>query len=526
MDTPPLTKVPLAGVLLEADLQAGGEDGFEVLREGRLRAWEDLREQAAATATEARADAEASFLRRRKTLSTPSELYPNPPHNPEDNDVLPDSSVARIVGALPEALERERRVDVRWFRLIRGRFWRNGVPWQFDDERITPDSNKASYDINKSVAEFAGQLPWPNGVSTDRGLVLLCWAFFCNVWQLKKVAGQKVLRYSCLAAIVTPLVSLIFGTFLVGELHATTSIGQSKDERFQNAVLFTVLILVLRVLQLLFQWTWEVDIPGTSLRYYMHGNMFTVVRNLKGPLAKRFESPSSVVSLMNLDCREAVGKVWEPTLLLPSILVEFVSTLGIALYSILRQRPGVVRTISIAIIMPFLAFSMVIPPLLYWYNINSGWHQITKLYYDYNFRVSSLLSFATPRPGSKKEEDEHDTLHKVFGETLFVSRYRAFANGMVGLGMQYTIHLLLYVLITVVYILGIWEHLEGNMAVGEFITLTGACMNIVSLANKFGVYLTGLQNGYVALTRMAEVINSCEDDDARVGHSAIPTKDM
>ena len=175
---------------------------------------------------------------------------------------------------------------------------------------------------------------------------------------------------------------------------------------------------------------------------------------------------------------------------------------------------------------PFLAFSMVIPPLLYWYNVNSGWHQITKLYYDYNFRMSSLLSFATPNPGSEKEEDEHDVLHKVFGETIFVSRYRTFANGMVGLGMQYTIHLLLHVLITVVYILGIWEHLDGNMEVAEFITLTGACMNMVSLANKFGVYLTGLQNGYVALTRMAEVINSCEDDDARVGHSAIPTKDM
>ena len=204
-------------------------------------------------------------------------------------------------------------------------------------------------------------------------------------------------------------------------------------------------------------------------------------------------------------------------MLLPSYILGFLFTLGVALSAIFNESHD--RVLSVTIIMLLMASSVTISPVLY-LIYQKKWLHITKLEYQWNFRMNAMYATATPNPYNDKKH-EPDVLNDMFGETIFIYVWRGFANFFVGLGLQYHANLILYIIITPIYILGIREHLDGNISVGGFLTLTGAAVNMVNLANKLGVYITGLHNGYVAITRMAEVINSCEDDDSRVLHDAI-----
>jgi len=479
-------------------------------RKGYPLAWEALREEVKEEAVRSLAEAEASFLsRRRWQQEGPAddydvrEFFTDPPLFPEhDGSLFPRGHAADVAAALPEALERERRFDARWWRHFQLKFWRTNEPWWFDDLRVTPASFSEAYNINQPVSEFIGDRPWPNGVPAEAGMVAVCRGYFGLVWEMKFSTAMKALVYSCLASLVPPLNYFIFGSLLIDELNTDTSIGQSYDERFRNAILFALSILVLRALELWCAWVYEFEIPGVALRYYTRGNMYRILRNLKGPLAEKFASPSYIASFLTLDLEAAVENVWERTLLLPSVTLGFVVTLGVSLVGI--NFDPLATTLSMVLLVSTFSFA---PLLYFWYK--PKWTPITQLYFQWYTRVFALYATATPNPYSDGKANVYDgPLNDIFGKTSFVYLWRHFHNYMAGLSMEKTLQLLFYIVLTVIYVLGAREVLQRHITVGNFTTLSACTLNLLSLAEQLGSYFRGLQNGYFGITRMAEVINT------------------
>lgn len=78
----------------------------------------------------------------------------------------------QIEASLEAALQREQRMELRWYQLVRHKLW----GYQRCDEQHPPPL--------PDETEWLGDMPWPRGVSPDGGFFRLCGAFCAFIYNL------------------------------------------------------------------------------------------------------------------------------------------------------------------------------------------------------------------------------------------------------------------------------------------------------------------------------------------------------
>lgn len=134
---------------------------------------------------------------------------------------------AVILNSLPEAVERERRFDTRWYQLLRRQVWRTGTTWSpLISAQVQEDAHQ------KEISDWRGETPWPCGTTAADGVTRL-WLGFCRfVWQLP--ISKFDAPYSMLLNIIGGVLPVVFSSLMSFTILAVQQTSRVDDTAGDN----------------------------------------------------------------------------------------------------------------------------------------------------------------------------------------------------------------------------------------------------------------------------------------------------
>ena len=412
--------------------------------------------------------------------------------------LLPDCEPSAMLTELIPALERERHFDVRWWRLMRGKLFKEKAGKPVTAPALPPHDS------------WIGPLPWPAGTNPASGSHAVLAGFIRFIWQKKRKDAKRCVCMSVMLGMCPAIISLLLGR-AVDECNPDTSIGDTNADQKLVIVGWVLGIMGVFLVKLRLDYRFEVDVPDA------HSTRLDtcVMRVLLGradeaqPPPAIAQNPGGASTLLTHTVQVAVDNVWSNLFTAvqggTGLVCGLLVTIGAATISGANAGwiVGLVVLACLPLITVLLTFHLRQKPSLKLARLEEQW------YLRYGALVASLLG-PSPYRGAADQPLSPDDAVQAFADAAFVYHKRARHSYFSRLVMQDLMNTLVGLFFIGTLLLTANMAIDGEVTIGTFVTIVSAAQSIVSFADALSSLMTDLPQGYVAVQQLAAVFNGVD----------------
>lgn len=415
----------------------------------------------------------------------------------------------QIEASLEAALQREQRMELRWYQLVRHKLW----GYQRCDEQHPPPL--------PDETEWLGDMPWPRGVSPDGGFFRLCGAFCAFIYNLP-CAGKtpRCLWYSFMLGALPVATSTLLSITILhvqtaseGALSGTASLHGAR----RTFATLCIAVLLTGAAAKRLEYQFQLEVPLSGVRFHMrHALQRRLLRlhaevdpdrrsrSVKNTAARL--TPGTSAQLLDPLTAIAVNSVW-------GFVFEIPRLAGSLLASVCA---GVVTRHNFGLAVPCLYVGSA---LLAWLLVcvvfflhKAPRQELAHLKAMWNLRYGSLAAeqaAAVMRTSDGKEADV-DAMVDTYAKAAFVFRRRAFHDKF--MSMVYLDHVaaVQFASFGIAFVALAVLAMDPASGVDEDVFAAGSALllSATQQASHLATRLDSLIYGHVALAQLADVLNA------------------
>lgn len=433
---------------------------------------------------------------------------------------LADGRASRVRKVLPQAIERERKIELRWHHLLFHKIWRDG-------SCCAKILDPIEMPILKPECEWVGELPWPNGVNTQ-GLFKDSWNFCVFVYSLPqaKYDARKCFFIQFLLGIIK-----VIGIRLVS--HIALRVSQiaddgltPKDSDWAYVWIVLSVITFLAMLRSRLYYQFQNDVPLAAIRFHFRHvfqrRLLRLHRNFKANKLDRSagqvhagarQTPSSCVQIQDTCIDDAIIKVWGSSFMIPYYAAYTLTTVVSGIYH--RDKDGYTINILYAgttivnYLLVILVFSLYRNPV----------EELAQLGFLWRLRFGSLVASTVKRVMKSdiiESNEDLDKKAKLVAEAAFVYRKRSFHFFFMKLVFEETAHGLAFVIyygafayLCVVTMNPDYIDFDGNIFAAGMALIMAGKVETGRLIDTISTLVTG----HRSLLALADIINEKDNPD-------------
>eukprot|EP00930_Biecheleria_cincta_P089949 TRINITY_DN7929_c0_g1_i1.p1 TRINITY_DN7929_c0_g1~~TRINITY_DN7929_c0_g1_i1.p1 ORF type:complete len:546 (-),score=79.80 TRINITY_DN7929_c0_g1_i1:102-1739(-) len=440
---------------------------------------------------------------------------------------LAEGRASWIEQSLPRALERERRMELRWHKLAMRELWRSGSWWSplLPEQKVPP---------LRPQKDWHGQLPWPGGVSVNQGFFHVCAGFCKFVYRLPEAnkMAKRCLVFTSILGVLPVIFSTLFSLTVLHVQHTRLlALGKELDspalfpwkghERLQLVGL-CIAMAVTAFAKMLVYYQYQIDVPLAGIRFhfrhvlqrhilelhsYAHVSGLRRHHHAQKHGATRL-SPGACAQLLDPLVFQAVNFVWGFLFEIPETISHM---LAVFVAGVLTQEFYGATIVSMYVGCTIVSWLSVFLVFLYYRNSQA---ELAHLKIMWNVRYGALAAaqiIDMTNEGSHKPITATELNEKagVYGAAAFVYRKRAFQDFFMNLVFENNVAVVQFIfygssfLVIALLAMDPDSNMPSSVLAAGASLLTSSMSASTALAGK----LSSLVYGHAAVVQLADIFN-------------------